>query len=261
MDRIHTIQSDQLTNMNSDKPASAEVLGVRVDCLTMTQAIDRCLRFLDTADQHQVVTVNPEFVMLAQRDVPFRTLIREASLVVPDGAGIVWALRRQGMANVERVTGIDLMQEMCVRAARREASVFLLGAAPGIAAKAAAVLQRDLPSLEIAGTAVGTPDPKHAPALCAQVRESGADILFVAFGCPAQDFWIQQYQAETGARVAIGVGGSFDYISGTVTRAPLWVRRLNLEWCYRLLRQPWRWRRQLTLIPYLWKILRDKPQQ
>lgn len=234
---------------------------MRVDCLTMAEAVGHCLRFLESAGQHQVVTVNPEFVMLAQRDAPFRTLIREASLVVPDGAGIVWALRRQGIANVARVTGIDLMQELCVRAAQRQVPVFLLGAAPGIAAKAAAALQQDIPGLKIAGTAVGTPDPKQASALCSQVRESGAGLLFVAFGCPAQDFWIQRYQAETGARVAIGVGGSFDYISGTVARAPLWVRRLNLEWCYRLLRQPWRWRRQLTLIPYLWRVLREsKPQ-
>lgn len=261
MDGVHTESSEHLNGTSARRPASAEVLGVRVDCLTMAQAIDRCLRFLDTAGQHQVVTVNPEFVMLAQHDAPFRALIRDASLVVPDGAGIVWALRRQGIANVARVTGIDLMQELCVSAAQERLSVFLLGAAPGIAARAAAVLQQDIPGLEIAGTAVGAPDPKHAPALCAQVRESVADILFVAFGCPAQDFWIQQYQAESGARVAIGVGGSFDYISGTVARAPLWVRRLNLEWCYRLLRQPWRWRRQLTLVSYLWKVLRDKPPQ
>ena len=139
--------------------------------------------------------------------------------------------------------------------------VFLLGAAPGIAAQAAATLQQDIPGLTIAGTAVGAPDAKQAPALCAQIRESGAGILFVAFGCPAQDFWIQQYQEATGARLAMGVGGSFDYISGTVARAPLWVQRMNLEWCYRLLRQPWRWRRQLSLIPYLWKVLRENAQQ
>jgi len=233
------------------------VLGVRVDCLTMAQAVDRCVRFLKTAEHHQVVTVNPEFVMLAQRDAPFRALIREASMVAPDGAGIVWALRRQGMARVERVTGIDLMQELCVRAAQEQVPVFLLGAAPGIAAQAAATLQRENPDLVIAGTAVGAPDSKQAPALCSQIRESGAGILFVAFGCPAQDFWIQHYQEATGARLAIGVGGSFDYISGTVARAPLWVQRMNLEWCYRLLRQPWRWRRQLTLIPYLWRVLRE----
>ena len=243
--------------MSAGGPASAEVLGVRVDCLTMAEAVDRCVRLLKTAGHHQVVTVNPEFVMLAQHDAPFRSVIQKASLVVPDGAGIVWALRRQGIANVARVTGIDLMQELCVRAAQEQVSVFLLGAAPGIAAKAAATLQQDIPGLTIAGTAVGTPDAEQAPALCSQIRESGAGLLFVAYGCPAQDFWIEKYQANTGARVAIGVGGSFDYIAGTVARAPLWVQRLNLEWCYRLLRQPWRWRRQLTLIPYLWRVLRE----
>lgn len=261
MDRVHSDQSDQLANESTGEPASAEVLGVRVDCLTMAEAVDRCLQFLLTAGHHQVVTVNPEFVMLAQHDVPFRSVIRNASLVTPDGAGIVWALRRQGISHVARVTGIDLMQELCARAAQGQVPVFLLGAAPGIAAKAAATLRQNIPGLKIAGTAVGSPDPKQAPVLCSQVRDSGAGILFVAFGCPAQDFWIQRYQAETDARVAIGVGGSFDYIAGTVARAPLWVQRLNLEWCYRLLRQPWRWRRQLTLIPYMWRVIREKEQQ
>lgn len=231
---------------------------MRVDCLTMAQAIDCCLQHMKSGSLHQVVTLNPEFVMLAQRDTPFRELIRDASMVVPDGAGIVWAMRRQGIANAERVTGIDLMQALCVSAAQERVPVFLLGAAPGIAAQAATILQTRNPDLIIADTAVGTPDSKHAAALCAQIRESGAGILFVAFGCPAQDFWIQQYQKKTGARLAIGVGGSFDYIAGTVARAPLWVQRMNLEWCYRLMRQPWRWRRQLTLIPYMWKVLREK---
>lgn len=177
---------------------------------------------------------------------------------MPDGAGIVWAMRRQGIANAERVTGVDLLRELCTQAEQRQASVFLLGAAPGIAAQAAAVLQRQIPGLIVAGTAVGAPDAGQAPALCTQIRESGADIVFVAFGCPAQDFWIQQYQAETGARLAMGVGGSFDYISGTVPRAPLWMRRVNCEWLYRLVRQPWRWRRQRSLIAYVWRILREQ---
>ena len=257
MDRIRAESSQQLIEMNAGKPSSAEVLGVRVDCVTMGQALDRCAQFFDTAGHHQVVTLNPEFVMLAQQDTPFRGLVREASLVVPDGSGIVWALRRQGSADVERVTGIDMMLQLCAQAARRQVAVFLLGAAPGVAVQAAAVLQQQYPGLVIAGTAVGAPDAEQAPALCAQIRDSGAELLFVAFGCPAQDFWIQEYQQKTGARLAIGVGGSFDYISGKVARAPRWLQQMNLEWFYRLLRQPWRWRRQQVLISYLWRVLRE----
>ena len=243
--------------MNDCKPTSAEVLGVRVDCVTVSQALDRCIQLLNTDGHNQVVTLNSEFVMYAQHDASFRALVRETDLVVPDGAGIVWAVRRQGKANIERVTGVDLMQDLCIQAAQQQIAVFLLGAAPGIAAQAAATLQAKIPGLVIAGTAVGAPDPDQAPGLCAQVRESGAGMLFVAFGCPAQDFWIQKYQEETGARLAMGVGGSFDYVSGTVARAPLWIQRMNLEWCYRLVRQPWRWRRQRVLIAYLWKVLRE----
>ena len=247
-------------NLSIGMPKSADVLGVRVDCVTMNETLERCAQFLDTAGHHQVATLNPEFVMLAQRDARFRALVREASLVVPDGAGIVWALRRQGITNVERVTGIDLMREICAQAAISQVPVFLLGAGPGIAARAAEVLQRQFPGLVVAGTAVGAPDPDQASTLCAQVRDSGADIVFVAFGCPAQDFWIQDYQEETGARLAMGVGGSFDYLSGKVARAPLWMRRMNLEWFYRLVRQPWRWRRQRALVSYLWKVAREKQE-
>ena len=102
-------------NISTGMPESADVLGVRVDCVTMNETLERCAQFLDTAGHHQVATLNPEFVMLAQRDARFRALVREASLVVPDGAGIVWALRRQGITNVERVTGIDLMRESAPR--------------------------------------------------------------------------------------------------------------------------------------------------
>ena len=258
MGGVCTDESAKRVSNTIPVPASVDVLGARVDCVTMAQAVAHCAQLLDTPGYHQVVTVNPEFVMLAQSDAPFRALIRGAGLVVPDGAGIVWAMRRQGRTRAERVTGIDLMRELCAQAAQRQASVFLLGAAPGIAAQAAAVLQRQIPGLVIAGTAVGAPDAGQAPALCTQIRESGADIVFVAFGCPAQDFWIQQYQAETGARLAMGVGGSFDYISGTVPRAPSWMRRANCEWLYRLIRQPWRWRRQLSLIAYVWSVLREQ---
>lgn len=259
MGGVQTDQREHVSSAAADVPASSEVLGVRVDCVTMRQTLEHCARLLDTPGHHQVVTLNPEFVMLAQRDTAFCALVREAALVTPDGAGIVWALRRQGIANVERVTGIDLMRDLCALAAERQAPVFLLGAAPGVAAQAAETLQRQMPGLTVAGTAVGAPDPAQAPALCAQIRESGAAMLFVAFGCPAQDFWIQQHQSESGARLAMGVGGSFDYISGKVSRAPLALRRLNLEWLYRLLRQPWRWRRQRVLVSYIWRVLRANP--
>lgn len=256
MDRVRTDKTIPLADNFTEAPTSADVLGVRVDCVTMDQALARCGQLLNADGCHQVVTLNPEFVMLAQHDAPFRALMRDSSLVTPDGAGIVWALRRQGFANVARVTGIDLMRELCAHAARSNVSVFLLGAAPGIAAQAAEVLQRQLPGLTVAGTAVGAPDPVQAAAICEQIRASDADILFVAFGCPAQDFWIEQYQEATGARLAMGVGGSFDYISGKVGRAPAWMRNANLEWLYRLMRQPWRWRRQRVLLKYLWRVIR-----
>ncbi len=254
---IRSETSPEPIGLNTAPPRSASVLGVRVDCVEFTQALARCVTLLGADGPHNVVTLNPEFVMLAQHDSGFRALVAAADLVVPDGAGVVWALRRQGLENVERVTGIDLMRALCVEAARLGASVFLLGAAPGVAARAGRVLQEQIPGLVVAGSAASTPAPEHAAALCERIRATGADILFVAFGCPAQDFWIERFQAETGARLAMGVGGSFDYISGKVPRAPRWLQSANLEWLYRLLRQPWRWRRQLALIGYLWQVVRQ----
>jgi len=225
----------------------------------MSQAVARVGHLLDMGGHHQVMTLNPEFLMRARRDPAFAQVIARASLVVPDGTGIVWALRRQGWRNVGRVPGVELSLELARLAAQRDLSIYLLGAAPGVAAAAAQRLQAVVPGLRIAGTEAGSPDPALAPSLCAQIRASGAGILLVAFGFPAQDFWIADYQTASAATVAMGVGGTFDYLSGRVPRAPRWLREHGLEWCYRLVRQPWRWRRQRALLAFAWLVLRESP--
>lgn len=233
------------------------ILGVPVDNLTEASALERIGDFLRQGDPHHVVTVNPEFVMEAQHNAAFRTVLQHADLATPDGFGLLLAARWLGTPLRGRVTGIDLTQRIAEIAAAHGYSLFLLGAAPGIARQAADVLVGRCPGLRIAGCFAGSPLPRHEPFLRQLITTAHPDILLVAFGHPAQDLWIARNQPYLRVPVAIGVGGAFDYLSGRVPRAPAWLRRLGLEWLYRLLRQPRRWRRILVAVPlFLWSILR-----
>jgi N-acetylglucosaminyldiphosphoundecaprenol N-acetyl-beta-D-mannosaminyltransferase len=238
----------------------ADVLGLPVDRLTMTQtlawmaaAVDAATQATTTGPAHQpeaarqLVTLNPEMVMRARHDPELRAAIGAADCVVTDGVGVLWATRLLGSPAPERVTGVDLLDAFCGVAAARQYRVFLLGAVPGVAQKAACVLAERHPRLSVVGAYAGSPDEADAPALLAVLRAARPDALFVAFGSPAQEYWIARYRGQLGAAVAIGVGGAFDMISGRVPRAPYWMRRAGLEWSYRLARQPWRWRRMLAL--------------
>ncbi|HEY7984999.1 MAG TPA: WecB/TagA/CpsF family glycosyltransferase [Ktedonobacterales bacterium] len=234
-------------------PRSTTVLGVRVDLVAPPEALARIAAWLGApADPtgrpaRQVVTLNPEMVMAARADPAFRAVIAAADLVLPDGVGVVWAARRRGAGITRRVTGIDTLLALAGLAAERGWRVFLLGAAPGVAAAAAGALRRRWPALAIAGAHAGGAGPAEDAATCALVRASGADLLFVAYGAPAQELWLARNRAALGVAVGMGVGGAPDVLAGRVPRAPAWLRRLGLEWAWRLAREPWRWRRMLAL--------------
>ncbi|MCL4369371.1 MAG: WecB/TagA/CpsF family glycosyltransferase [Chloroflexi bacterium] len=224
------------------------MLGSKVHDVTYEEALEAISYFIRSGKPHQIVTSNPEFVMLAREDVEFDNIINEASLVIPDGVGLVWASSVLGYPIRQQVTGTDLVHRMMEMAVKEGYRVFLLGAAEGIAQLAAKHLQEMYPGLQIAGTYSGFPYPRYDDATVSIIEAAGrVDIMLVAYGAPAQEKWIARNQARLGIPVAIGVGGVFDFISGRVRRAPPWVRRFGLEWLYRLIRQPWRWRRQLAL--------------
>lgn len=223
------------------------VLGVRVHAVTQAQAMAQVEAALDGGGSLHVATVNPEFIMAAQRDQAFRAVLDEVDLAVPDGVGLVVAGRLLGLPLPERVAGVDLVESIAERAARRGWRLFFLGARPGVALAAAEQLRRRYPGLLVAGAFAGSPRPEEEEAILEQVRMARADVLLVAFGAPAQDLWLRRVRGRHPARVAIGVGGAFDFISGRAQRAPRWLRRLGLEWLHRLYREPWRWRRQLAL--------------
>lgn len=238
----------------TDAPASIFVLGVRVDRVTRKQALDRIERMIALRRANgmmqrcqQVVTVNTEFVMAAQHNSDFRSAINGAALVLADGIGIVWA-SYPGKAHLpERITGVDTIAALAKRCAATGYRMYLLGAAPGVAERAAARLQAIAPGLAIAGTYAGSPALEEEDAILERIRVADADVLCVAYGAPAQDLWIERNLERLPVAVAMGVGGAFDFLSGRQRRAPRIMQRVGLEWLYRLYREPWRWKRMLAI--------------
>ncbi len=230
------------------------ILSVRIDDLTPQEAVARCQGFILDGGAHQVVTVNPEFVVAAQDDAAFAGVLANASLAVPDGAGLLLAARWLGCPLRGRVTGVELSRRLAGLAACNGYRLFLLGAAPGVAQKAAGRLAADYPGLIVAGVFAGSPDPADEAAIIATIRAAAPHVLLVAYGAPAQDKWIARNLSRLGVPVCVGVGGVLDYLAGEAPYAPAWLRRLGLEWLYRLVRQPWRWRRiwrAVAVFPWL----------
>ncbi len=229
-------------------PQSIEVLGVRVDDVTEGEAVALIEGFIASGRAHRIVTPNPEIVMRARREPDLREILNSSDLAIPDGSGLLAAAWIAGTPLREHVWGTNLVLRLAELSPQKGWRWFLLGAQPGVAAAAAARLQALYPGLTVAGTLAGSPEPEGDMAAWLAISAAGRiDILLVAYGGGAQERWMARNQERVGARVAIGVGGVLDYVSGRVRRAPEWVRRLELEWLFRLLRQPWRLRRQLAL--------------
>ena len=242
---------------HSSVPETLMILETPVHRVTVHDAIRLAHSYLQESRLHQISTVNPEFVMAARGDEAFRQVLLQADLCVPDGIGLVYASRWLGRPLPERVPGSELVYDLAALAAQERCPLFLLGAAPGVAAEAALILQQRHPDLIIAGTYAGSPDPAENDALVRLINDSKAGMLFVAYGAPRQDKWIaRNRQALATVRVAMGVGGSLDFITGRAVRAPRWVQKLGLEWLHRLYREPWRWRRMLALPRFALEVVR-----
>ncbi|MBI5666775.1 MAG: WecB/TagA/CpsF family glycosyltransferase [Chloroflexi bacterium] len=252
-------------------PNRVRILGLPVDAITYEQWLTLIGEWVNSTPPlaplpefgegkgvgfaHHVCTINPEFVMVAQRDPNFFNILNRADLCVPDGVGLLWAARHLGHPLPERVTGSDGVPRIAERAAQTGWRLFLLGAAPGVAEKAAEVLRQQYPGVTIVGTYGGSPAPEEEDAIVERVNASGADILFVAYGAPEQDKWIARNLPRLKVAMAMGVGGSLDFIAGIVPRAPLWMQRAGLEWLFRLYLQPWRFKRMLRLPRFVLAVL------
>jgi len=220
-----------------------DVLGFPVHAVREDEAVARVFDALDRRDApaYRHVALNAAKLVAALRDEALAEHIRTADLVTADGAGVLALARRLGSSLPERVTGIDLMEALCGEAARRGRSVFLLGAAPGVADAAAAALRARHPGLQIAGTGAGDWDPE-APAeeqsTVDAVAASGADLLFVALGTPRKEAFCARWAERCGAGFVMGVGGAFDVLSGRRRRAPVALQRAGLEWAWRWAQEP-----------------------
>ncbi|NDJ86210.1 MAG: WecB/TagA/CpsF family glycosyltransferase [Chloroflexi bacterium] len=237
---------------------TVQLLGIRVNAYTYSSWLDQIGHWIteDGGSLKHICTVNPEFLVIAQKEPEFYRVLSQANACIPDGTGVLLAARWLGQKLPSRITGSDGIYRLAERAAADGWRIFLLGAAPGVAEEAAARLQSHYPGLAVVGTYAGSPAEQEAEAIIALVNQSQADILLVAYGAPRQDLWIDRYRDRLAVRMAMGVGGAFDFVAGKVPRAPYWMRRWGLEWLFRLIRQPWRWRRMLRLPVFVWLVLR-----
>lgn len=238
--------------------ARVDVLGVGFDRVDLAGAAERILRRLDAGERTFVVTANPEFVMLARSEGEVARIARDADLVVADGSGVVAASRLLGDP-LPRVPGRVLVDALVPHFAQRRSPVFFLGAAPGVAERAAAELRRRAPGFVVAGVDAGSAEPADDALSLERVRGSGAQVLLVAYGMPKQERWIARNLASLpNVRLAIGVGGVFDQLAGVQRVPPAALHAIGLEWLWRLAREPRRWRRQRVLPMFALLVLRKR---
>ena len=222
---------------------------VRVHPLTMNETLDAIDQQCADADASflQLCFINPDCVNIARRNARYRRVVNEADLVVPDGIGMRLAGRILKRGFRQNVNGTDLFPRLCQRLDERGGSAYLLGGQPGVAEATADWIRQHYPEVKIAGTHHGFFSAEQEPALIEHIRASGAEVLLVAMGAPRQEIWIHDHAADCGVRVAMGVGGLFDFYAGRIPRAPGWLREIGGEWLYRLYQEPGRmWRRYLV---------------
>lgn len=232
-----------------------DVLGVGFDNLTLAEAAERGMELLHTEGARYVVTPNPEIVEVCREDPAAREAVNGAALVLPDGIGVIKGAAMLGTPLKERVPGVEFAAQLLERMAGEGKSLYLLGAKPGVAELAAERLKERYPGLRIAGTHDGY-FQDDGP-IVEDIRQSGADAVFVCLGAPKQELWMARNGPATGARLLCGLGGSLDVFAGTVKRAPKFWRDHGLEWFYRLCSDPWRLGRMIKLPMFLIHVKRE----
>lgn len=222
-----------------------DVLGVGFDNVTKAEAVDRALELIDAREGRYVVTPNPEIVMLAKENPALKEALAGADIVLPDGAGIVKGAAILGRPMKEKVPGIDFACGVMARLAERGGSVYLFGAKPGVAETAAETLRTKFPGLVISGTSDGY-FSDDGP-IIEKIKDAAPDFLLVCLGAPKQELWMAKMSGKLPVGLMVGLGGSLDVFAGTVKRAPEAWQKLDLEWLYRLLKEPRRIGRMMKL--------------
>ena len=238
------------------KKNRVNILGVPVDMVDKEQASAVFAEIFSQPGCSMIVTPNSEIVQNASKDEELRSLIASADLIIPDGIGLVYASKVMGCPLSERVKGIDFLESIIARLAQTGESIFFFGSKPGVADEAADRMKKKYPGLRVAGTQNGYFQPEEEALIVKQINESGADFLCVALGAPKQERFIAQHRDEfTSVRGAIGVGGSLDVWAGNLKRAPEFYRNHGLEWLYRFIQQPTRFKRMLTLPVFMLRVI------
>lgn len=251
---------------NNTNKKRLTILGVPIDAITKTEALALINELLNKGGQHHLATPNPEMVLAAQNDEKLHTILNETALNVPDGIGIVWLSRLTKTKLPERVTGVDLLESLCEKSARSthpsrtDTKIFLLGAADTIAEQTKHILEQRYPGCIIVGTHTGTPHETDDQQTRAIINGANPDMLFVAYGAPAQEHWIHRNLPHLqNVKIAMGVGGAFDMIAGKRKRAPRWMQKTGLEWLARLIQEPRRIKRIYNaVIKFPCAVLREK---
>lgn len=248
-----------------------KILGVRIDNVDMKTAIDNAVTGMQGSEPFVIVTPNSEIVVKANEEKDLLKFIENAGMVVPDGIGLVIGSKLVKQPLSQRVTGIDLMYNLLEYASKHDKKVYFVGGKPGVAEKAAELMIDKYKTLQVCGTSHGyfkglhTGNLGHEEELkvIAKIKEAKADMVFVAFGAPKQEYFIDTYKKELGAKLLMGVGGSLDVMSGNVQRAPEKYQKLGMEWLYRLVKEPWRIKRAGALPIFALNVLikKDKPMK
>lgn len=240
--------------MQIKKPV--KILGVPVHPLTMNESVAVLEDKLQKKEQAFVVTANAEIIMMCQQDKEYNNIVSEkADLVLPDGAGAVWAGRYLGNEVPERVAGFDLYNQLLKLSADKGYKAYFFGGAPGVAEAAKNKAEELYPGVQIVGCRNGYFTEAEEENIIKEINDAAPDMLFVALGAPKQEKWLVKYRNQLKPRVLMGIGGSFDVLAGKMERAPKWMQEASLEWAFRLYKQPSRFMRMLALPKFVLKVI------
>lgn len=233
------------------------ILGCRVHNMDMATVITTIEKYINERNRaRHIITLNAEIIYRSLSELALKDLINKADLVTPDGAGVVWAAGYLGMPVKERVTGIDLLQEIACLAPQKKWKLYFYGGGEEVAEEAKAKFEKQYPTIKIVGARHGFLSKQQLEEMLKDIKEKQPDILFVALGAPRQEYWITEHKDMLGVPVSIGIGGSFDVIAGKAKRAPNIMQKLRLEWLYRLAKEPWRYKRMLALPKFVVEVIR-----
>ena len=232
------------------------VMGIAFDNVTMEEALARARELLTLARAAYVVTPNAEIAYEAMHDEDLRALLNGADMVLPDGAGVVLASKILKKPLRQKVAGVDFAAGLLQELSKTGGRLYLLGSKPGVAEQAAQKMLAQNPGLVICGMADGY--FKDEDDVVRRINEAAPDVLFVCLGAPKQEIFMQAHQKELHVHLMVGLGGTLDAFAGTVKRVPKWMIRLNLEWLYRLIKEPKRFRRMLRLPKYILAVVAER---